>query len=346
MTNIDLAVSQAIQNKIFPGAVIGTIANDQQTIRAYGNLTYDKDATPTTNDTLYDLASITKVIPTASLALKLIQDGTFSLDTKVVDYVPEIRAKDRNKITIRHLLTYTIIFDIPSFRQMATTGGKELLEASLTTELKAIPGTKLLYTNIASTILTLVVERAAKKPFAMLAQETFFGPLGMKRTTFRPQKERAAPTEVNWRGTVQGQVHDESAMALAKSGVSIGHAGLFSTVGDLLLFAQMLLNGGKLNGKHYFKPQTIEQMHTNQLGNINQVWGLGWSIPGGQFDFFGSHVSPQAFGMTGFTGTSILIDPIKKRALVVLTNATFPKRKNDKEVMNTIRRQLADIVFG
>lgn len=337
---ISAITQQAITNKVFPGAVIGIIANNTRTILPFGSLEYE-NADPVSADTAYDLASITKPIPTMCLLLMLIEQGKLSLDTPVINYLPELSCKDRESITIRHLITYTLAFDMHAGSSFTTT--EDLLKNIYAAELAFKPGTKFLYTNLGAYLAGFVIEKATGKKLDILAKELLFEPLGMAHTTFTPQKETVVPAGD---GVPQGEVHDETANMMRKSGIIAGHAGLFSTADDLLTFAQMLLNKGELNGQRFFSPQTVEHMHTNQLANINEVWGLGWAIPGGVFDFFGGKVSPQAFGMTGFTGTSFLVDPVKNRALVVLANATFPVRKNDKEIINSVRRALADAVFA
>ncbi|HEU5187124.1 MAG TPA: serine hydrolase domain-containing protein, partial [Candidatus Saccharimonadales bacterium] len=313
----------------------------RKTILPFGNFTYDTASPSVTASTVYDLASITKPIPTMSIMLSLIEQGAFSLDTKVIDYLPEISAPGRDAITIRHLLTYTLVFDIHSGSHYATSD--ELLRALCNSPLANAPGSTFVYTNMSAYLAGFVAEKATAKRLDELASEMFFAPLDMTNTTFTPAKNTVAPTE---NGVEPGDVHDETARAMRQNDIIAGHAGLFSTADDLLTFASMLLNKGELNGKQYFTPKTVAQMRTNQLADIGEKWSLGWAIPDGQFDFFGSQVSDQAFGMTGFTGTSILIDPTKDCALVVLSNATFPVRKNDKEIMNRVRRDLADVVFG
>lgn len=338
---LELIVHSAITHKIFPGAVIGVLKKGQKTILPFGNFTYNTASERVAVNTVYDLASITKPIPTMCIMLALVEQGVFSLDTKVIDYLPEISAPGREAITIRHLLTYTLVFDIHSGSQYATSN--KLLDNLYNASLSCRPGSSFVYTNMSAYLAGFVAQKATGKRLDNLASELFFTPLKMTSTTFKPAKSLVAPTE---NGVQPGQVHDETARKMRQDGIIAGHAGLFSTADDLLTFAQMLLSKGEYNGRRYFTPQTVTQMHTNQLADIGVKWGLGWAIPGGQFDFFGRQVGNQAFGMIGFTGTSILMDPTKNRALVILSNATYPVRKNDKEIMNRLRRDIADVVFG
>jgi CubicO group peptidase (beta-lactamase class C family) len=337
---IDQIANKAIADKTFPGAVIGIFNEGKITLLTYGNHTYDTSSQKVTSKTLYDLASITKPIPTMSIILTLIEQGKLNLDTRIIDYLPDISAPGREKISLRHLITYTLAFDMPSGPSFSSAD--ELLNKLYNAPLAHKPGSIFIYTNLSAYLAGFVAQKITGKRLDKLADELFFTPLGMTHTTFTPNKKHVAPTE---NGVEFGEVHDETARMMQRSGIIAGHAGLFSTADDLLTFAQMLLNKGEHKGRRYFTPETVEQMHTNQLNNSGEKWGLGWAIPGCVFDFFGTQVSNQAFGMSGFTGTSIVIDPIKQRALVILSNATFPVRKNDKEIMNRVRRDLADVIF-
>lgn len=337
---INQIANRAIADKTFPGGVIGIFNQGKKTILPYGNHTYDTLSQKVTSKTLYDLASITKPIPTMCIILTLIEQGKLGLDTRIIDYLPDISTPERKEITIRHLITYTLAFNMPSGSSFSNAA--ELLSSLHNAPLAHKPGSIFIYTNLGAYLAGFVAQKVTGKRLDELADELFFTPLGMTHTTFTPSTKNVTPTE---NGVELGEVHDETARMMRQSDIIAGHAGLFSTADDLLTFAQMLLNKGEYNGRRYFTPETVKQMHTNQLKNIGEKWGLGWAIPGGVFDFFGTQVSDQAFGMTGFTGTSIVIDPIKQRALVVLSNATFPRRKNDKEIMNRVRRDLAEVVF-
>lgn len=346
MQQIDVLVNQAIQDKKFPGAVIGYLKNGEKSVQAYGTQTYDANSKKVTPQTQYDLASITKCIPTATLALLLIEQGKLSLDDKIVKFFPNLISKHRDEISVKHLLTYTVTFNLPSLSSVAESGGQAVMDATFSAEIIDKPGSTFAYSNVVSTLLALIVQQITGKNFIDFADEVFFSPLQMTTTTFSPTN--AAPTEVQNGKLIQNTVHDESARALIDSGLTCGHAGLFSTANDLLIFADMLLKQGDLNEKRYLNPATVTMMHTNLLADIGEKFGAGWSVknsPISTFNFMGDAVSDQAFGMTGFTGTSLVVDPIKKRALVILSNATFPTRNPDKEVMNSLRREIADIIF-
>lgn len=338
---IDNIINDAISQHFFPGAVLGYIINDQHHIKAYGNFTYSPTSTKVQTSTIYDLASVTKFIPTACLILYLIEQGKLSLDTKIVKFIPEF--KHGKDVTIKHLLTYTAILDLPRLSTLWTTGGHKLLQACLSSKLTNKAGQEFLYTNFPPTLLAMAAERICDKKFEDLAAEIFFKPMGMQSATFHPKI--APPTEINQRGEVAAKCHDESAWALIKDGLSCGHAGLFANANDLLFFAQMLLNGGNYEGKKYLSNATIKQIYKNQIGKLGKV-GLGCFINKGPFGFFGEKASLESFGMTGFCGTSITIDPQKQRAVVLLSNATYPKRKDDKSIIDNVRKQLNDIVFG
>ena len=312
----------------------------------FGTLRYDRPELVTT-DTVYDVASITKSIPTACLALKLIEEGKLSLDEKVIDHVPELQNDYRQDILIRHLLTYTVVFDFPEgLSSIAKARPESVLPEMFKAPLMAPPGKRYYYTNPPAILLGLVMERLEKQTLEEQAQRVF-KPLGMSRSTYHvPESEmsQVAPSEVGDRGELQGRVQDETAWALGREGRLGGHAGLFSCAGDLLTFAQMLLAKGTYEGHRYFRPQTVRLMHTNQLPYLKESASLGWEIASAKV--MGSKVGPAAFGKTGFAGCNIVIDPEKMAALVILSNRTYPHRQTTRDDINAVRRAVADVVFG
>jgi beta-N-acetylhexosaminidase len=337
---------EAIELKTTPGVVVGYIRGGHQQILPLGRLTYEADAPATSGQTLYDVASITKSIPTSSVILKLVEAGRLALDDKAADYLPELANDYRDQITIRHLLTFTVYFDIGrTLASLAKEDPSGVIEALMKAPLAAPPGERYTYSNAPSLLLAVIAERVSGKALDEVAHELFFAPLGMRRTTFRPQAFSAgkvAPTEIDWRGEVRGLVHDPAAWAMVTHGRIPGHAGLFSTVEDLLRFAQMLLNEGELDGKRYFKPETVRMMHTDQTPHLEGKAGLGWEID--RVEAQGRKVSLEAFGKTGFTGTTILIDPIKQVAMVALANRTYPHH-SDREAILKFWSGLSDLVF-
>ena len=345
-------ISRAIEERVFPGCAIGVVRkNDERLVLPFGRFTYDGGSPEVEANTIHDVASITKAIPTSSLALKLIDEGKLKLDDKLIDFLPEFRNSDRDRVFIKHLLTQTLDYDFRLFDKKDKTPD-EILEIILTTNFRTSPGEKFEYRDANSILLGLVIERVLGDTLDNLSDKYFFEPLKMTNTAFHPlkkfSKSEIAPTENDeWRGRViQGEVHDESAFALRPKMV-VGEAGLFSTAPDLLIFLEMLLNNGTLNGHKYLSAEVIKLIHTNQLEGIGECHGLGWELH--QPRYMGQYSTAETFGKTGFTGCVVVCDIGKEIGLVMLSNATYPKRKPLQEhirLINAVRRDIADIVFA
>lgn len=345
--------AQAIREKIFPGSVVGVVrANGDRLVISQGNFTFEKNAQPVQEDTIYDVASLTKVIPTASLMLWLIDQGRLDLEDRVDKYIPELSMADNEKIKVWHLLTHTLAHNFQLSPHKNKTP-QQILEMIYTTEFSQPPGAENFFTNATSILQGQVIEKITGRKLDQLADEVFFKPLEMKRTTFWPLKKfdkaEIVPTEVDdWRGrTIQGEVHDESAYVLQKI-MTPGSAGLFSTVPDLLNFIEMLLSSGEYKGQRYLSPEIIEMIYGHERANPKEGYGLGWQLCGssqmGQISQMGKHCGPQTFGKTGFTGSLVVCDPAKQIGFVILSNFTYPKRK-DRELMNKVRRDLSNIIL-
>lgn len=341
-------ILQAIEEKTFPTCAVGVVRRDgKRAIVPAGTFTYDSDSKSVKEDTIFDVASITKSIPTSSLALKLIDDGKLKVNDKLINFVPEFRNSDRDNVLIKHLLTQTLDYD---FRLSFHKNKKpdEILEIIFTTEFKNRPGTRFCYLNATSILLGLVVERIFGESLDKLGEKHFFQPLKMTRTLFKPlqkfNKAKIVPTEIQgWRGgLIQGEVHDESAYVLNRK-MTVGSAGVFSTAPDILNFLEMLLNGGTINGQRYFSPEIMKQIQTNQLTDIKQYAGLGWEL--NQPHYMGKYCSEKTFGKTGFTGCVCVCDIEREVAFVILSNYTYPTRKPDATLINKFRSDIADIVF-
>ena len=339
---------QAIEEKIFSACAVGVVRTDgNRLVIPGGKFTFDADARAVKEDTIFDVASITKSIPTSSLALKLIDEGRLRVEDKLINFVPEFRNSDRDNILIKHLLTQTLDYDFRLSAHKNKTP-EEILDVIFTAEFKSRPGTKFFYTNATSILLGLVVEKIFNEPLDKLSEKYFFQPLKMTDTMFEPlrkfKKEEIVPTEIQeWRGgLVQGEVHDESADVLRQKMV-VGSAGVFSTVPDLLNFLEMLLNNGSSGGKKYFSPEIMKQIQTNQLADIGQYAGLGWEL--NQPRYMGKHCSDKTFGKTGFTGCVCVCDIKREVGFVILSNYTYPTRKPDAIPINKFRSDIADIVF-
>ena len=339
-------LEEAIDRQVFPGCTVGIIAGDRQWYGAFGRCTYETDSMPVSEQTVYDVASITKSIPVASLALRLIEDGRLKLDGRLIDTLPEFVGGYRESIAIRHLLTHTLDFGF-QLSSLKDLRGDAILEKILSAPLRGEPGAVFSYANASSILLGLVVERITGLSLDEAADLYFFKPLGMQYTTFHPERlsgTQVAPTEDDpWRGRIiRAEVHDESAWALRPR--IVGSAGLFSTAPDLIKFAAMLLNGGMVEGMRFFLPETVAAMHADALAEqgIGRA-GLGWELS--QPSFMGKQCGNVTFGKTGFTGCSVVIDPPRDAAMVLLSNHTYPQRWKDRLLINEVRGGLADIIF-
>jgi CubicO group peptidase (beta-lactamase class C family) len=311
-------------------------------MRGFGSTDWNSNgAAPVDERTLYDMASLTKVIATTTLAMILEESGRLDLDRTVASYLPEFNAPDKATITVRQLLIHRGGLEAfaPLFR---TFRGREAYLTQINQRPLAFqPDTRTVYSDWDMILLQLVMERITASTLDSLAREMIFEPLGMLDTRFNPPAEmlgRVAPTEIDTTrgGLVRGFVHDENAWAMG--GVA-GHAGLFSTARDLAVFAQMMLNGGEVNGVRILKPETMARWTARQGAESSRA--LGWDTPS-DGSSAGRYFSPRSFGHTGFTGTSIWIDPEKNLFVVLLTNRVNPTRANNRHV--ALRRAVADAV--
>lgn len=337
----------AIKNKVFPGGVVGIVRKDGECqIIPFGNFTYEKDSPVVNEGTMYDVASITKSIPTNAIALKLIDQGLLRLEDRLIDYIPEFINSDREIVLISHLLTYTL--DGYGLGRLGKLSADELHGILMTKDFVKRPGEVFVYSNVTSYLLGLVVEKITGKTIDTVAEEIFFRPLKMNSTTFFPENnpvESFPPTEINdWYGLVQGHVHDESAYAFKKDSKIVGHAGLFSTAGDLLKFLEMLLHSGNLNGTSYLSKEIIGEMQTNQISNLGEYTGLGFEL--NQSKYTGQYTTEKTLLKTGFTGTLLCCDIDKGVAYVILTNRTYPKRPSDSTDINAFRKAVGEIVLN
>jgi CubicO group peptidase (beta-lactamase class C family) len=306
----------------FPGAVLavgkdGVLAH----LQPFGRLSYDEDAAPVRADTMYDLASLTKVIVTTTMAMILVDEGKLDIAKPVSAFLPEFRGGAKDKVTVWHLLTHSSGVDwwAPLYKDLK--GKDAYLKRVLAMDLVYEPGSKSVYSDLGVLLLGEILERVAGQDINSFARARLFGPLGMKDTTYLPGPEllpRIAPTENDpWRGHVlRGEVHDENAAAL---GGIAPHAGLFGTAPDLARFAQMLLNGGELDGKRVLKAKTVQLMRTNVLARDAMVDLYGPSEGGVGFGMdFAIIMDPKAaktpqgvnsFYWGGAFGTWFWIDP-------------------------------------
>lgn len=335
-------INEQIGKRAFPGASLAVGHRGRLVFeKAYGKLDYTAKAPAVTNETIYDLASLTKVISATTLAMQLYERGQLKLEHPVSRYFPAFVGELREKITIRHLLTHTsgLPAHLPLYKDLQ--GKPAFVEKILQVPLESAPGTKAVYSDLGLILLGDIIEKLAAQPLDRLAAARIFQPLGMTHTFFNPKprwKKVIAPTENDpWRGRLlRGEVHDENAYAMG--GVS-AHAGLFGNSGDLATFCQMLLNGGIYDHRRIVRRSTLEKFTTRQNFPAGSSRALGWDTPSNASSA-GNLLSPRSFGHTGFTGTSIWIDPARELFVILLTNRVHPTRENN--AIREVRRLVAD----
>jgi len=340
-------LDHAIADHAFPGGVLAVGHRGELTVHAFGRQTYDANAPEVTPDTIYDAASLSKPVVTTTLIAMLAAAGQVQLDAPVERYLPEWTSgpdpKWRRRATLRHLLTHTS--GLPPHKKYFETAKtkREVLSRLFAEPLTFEPGTQTAYSDLGFLLLGEIAERMTGKSLGTVAHERIFAPLGMKDSTYNPTKEwrgRIAPTENDsaFRNRlVHGEVHDENAWAMG--GVA-GHAGLFSTATDLAAFCQMMLNGGIYAHQRVLRRETVEQFTARQT-IAGGSYALGWAVPT-EGSASGRYFSPRSYGHTGFTGTSIWIDPEKELFVVLLTNRVYPTRENEK--IQHVRPALHDAV--
>ena len=329
-SKVDKLMEEAVNDKIFPGAVLAVGHRGKLVYhKPFGKFTYDKDARGVDKKSIFDLASVSKVVGTTSAAMLLYDEGLLDLDKKVIEYLPEFNNNGKDKITVRNLLLHNsgLIAFVEYYRKLSTK--EEVINAIMNSELKYPTGTDYVYSDLGMITLQQIIEKLAGKGLDEFLEERIFKPMGMNRTMYNPSEEfwyDVLPTEVDdyWRmTTVKAKVHDENAYMLG--GVA-GHAGLFSTAEDLSKFMQMMLNKGVYKGKRYFKESTVETWTTKQTDQSTR--GLGWDTKSEENSSFGTLFSMNSFGHTGFTGTSVWADKDNGVYVVLLTNRVYPTRDN------------------
>ncbi|PYS72181.1 MAG: hypothetical protein DMF73_08955, partial [Acidobacteria bacterium] len=357
---MDAVIQAAIGKKELPGAVVLVGRHGKIVWRkAYGARAVEPQREPMTTDTIFDLASLTKVVATTTSIMILIEQGKIRLGDSVVQFIPEMKGEGRDAITIEQLLTHMTGFAPDFDLRDRWTGYDEAIKRLYREPLRSQPGTRFVYSDINYVALGEVVHRVSGLMLDEFARRNIFGPLGMRDTGFRPDpklRPRIAPTEkrrgqMNYLGDsgadagsegelwLRGEVHDPTSFRMG--GVA-GHAGLFSTADDLAIFGQTLLNGGVYNGARVLSPLTIAIMtQPHAVSESGAARGLGWDIASSFATNKGDLFPLGSFGHTGFTGTSIWIDPASDSFVIFLSNRVHPDGKGD---VGPLRGRVASIV--
>ena len=320
---------RAIDERAFPACALAvTLRGELVAHKALGRFTYDASSSTVSTASIFDIASITKVVASTAMAMILYERGVLDLEAPVTGVVPEFASDDvrRGEVTLRMLLAHSS--GLPAYEKLFLRAQTrdELLRAAFAIELTADPGTRTEYSDIGFIILGVALERLADEPLDSFCQREVFGPLAMSHTTFNPAKalsERIPPTadDRSFRhGIIQGEVQDENASVLG--GVA-GHAGLFSTTEDLARFAHAMLNGGQ----PILRPDTVALFTRREPVPGGTSRALGWDTPSTQSQS-GRYFSARSFGHLGYTGTSLWIDPDRQLSITLLTNRTWPDCQN------------------
>jgi len=354
---LDGLLESAISRKDFPGAVIIIGRKGEIVFRkAYGQCQWVPQPKPMDEAMIFDLASITKPVATATAFMILVEEGKVSLDEKVKDYVPEfVRFVDPSgtlgeDARIWHLLTHTS--GLPPYTEPKGHAGVEQLfgERLSTEQLVAYiaqlpktdpPGTAIHYSCLGYITLAHIIKKVSGQDVAQFSQERIFRPLKMKHTFYcPPEKMRSlcVPTEVVKGKLLSGVVHDP--LARLQGGIS-GNAGLFSTADDLAVFAEMMIHNGSYKGVRILSPLTVARMTAIWPKAVFAGRGLGWDLDSAQSTNGGDLFGPNSYGHTGYTGTSIWIDPDTATYVIFLTNRVHP---DDKGAIIALRSRVANVV--
>jgi len=336
-------LAQAIKQHVFPCASVAiTHSGRLVALKTFGRFTYDENSPTVTPETIFDIASVSKVLATTSMAMILYERGLLDLDAPVTGIVPEFAGEDaqRREVTFRMLLAHSS--GLPAYEKLFLRAQTRegLIREALRVPLKAPPGTHSEYSDVGFIILGLALERLADEPLDRFCQHEVFAPLGMLQTTFTPPaswKSHTPPTADDRtfrKRVIQGEVYDENASVM--SGVA-AHAGLFSTASDVATFAHAMLNGGA----SIVRPETLAVFTQRENFPVGTSRALGWDTPSAPSQS-GKYFSPSSYGHLGYTGTSLWIDPERQLSVTLLTNRTWPDSSN--QAIRDIRPRFHDAV--
>ena len=345
-TTIDSIINRAIQDSIFPGAVLCFGNSKNMTfINAYGRFDYSHQSNPVTIDCIYDLASLTKVIATTSGIMRLVERGLLNINDPVSDHILDFGTKDKKQISIKNLLVHNSGLS-PGSPLYSCCKTKEIaLDSLFNLKLQYNTGEKTVYSDLGFIMLGLVVEKISNQSLDIYVNQILNKEMGMKKTSFNPDNSiwnQIIPTDpdINMRLIKKpGMVRNKITRNF--NGVA-GHAGLFSNASDLATFATMYLNQGNNNGGEIFKKASIDNFSKKQSSKTTRA--LGWDTGNGnQKNKISNLFSDDAFGHTGFTGTSIWIDPTIDLYIILLTNRTY--EMTDRSLINKFRPRIHDYII-
>ncbi len=342
LKRLDEVLRTAIGEKEIPGAVV-LVAREGRVVyrKAFGHRALLPNEKPMLIDTIFDVASLTKVLVTAPSIMILVEEGKLSLTDPVSKYLPRFSQYGKHRVTILQLLTHYSGLRPTLEGNPTWSGYEEAVRLALRERLITSPGKKFIYSDINYMVLGELVQRVSEQSLDQFAQERIFAPLGMADTHFSPASElmeRIAPTEMRAGDMLQGTVHDPRA---SRMGGCAGHAGVFSTADDTARFAQMILDGGTYRGNRVLSPLSVLQMTSPQSPPSEEsLRGLGFDI-GSPFSTPRGDLFPRgSFGHTGFTGTSLWIDPFTKTFVILFTSRVHPRGKGK---VVALRKRVASV---
>jgi serine-type D-Ala-D-Ala carboxypeptidase len=324
-------IRKAIADSAFPSASVGVMLGGRVVFQeAFGKNTYAANAPATPPDAVYDMASLTKVMATTLCIMRLYEDGKIKLDDSVVKYIPEFAVNGKGGVRVRNLLLHNS--GLAAFRpyDLRVQGADAAMAALYNEKLVYRTGDSTVYSDLGFITLGEIIHRISGKTLDMFYAETIAKPLGLRSSTFNPDStllRRTMPTETDttWKQAYKRPlVHDPRSALL--HGVA-GHAGLFSTVQDILTVFKALLHA-ESNISAFFKPETVQLFTTRPNGESTRA--LGWDTKDPEKCSCGTEFSPTSFGHTGYTGTSVWCDPVRGLVVVLLTNRVFPTSENNK----------------
>jgi CubicO group peptidase (beta-lactamase class C family) len=337
-------LEDAISQKVSPGASVAiTHSGKLVAMKGFGRFTYEAGSSAVTAESIFDLASVSKVVATTTMAMILYERGLLDLDAPLASILPQFAGEDKRRgdVTVRMLLTHSS--GLPAYEKLFLRAETrdELLQQALAVPLRHDPGIHTEYSDIGFILLALVLERVAEESLDRFCQREVFGPLGMALTTFDPPanwNSRISPTadDQTFRNRIiQGEVQDENAWVLGRVA---GHAGVFSTARDIATFAHSMLEGGA----PILRPQTLTMFTRRQTSPPGTSRALGWDTPSHPSQS-GKYFSSSSFGHLGYTGTSLWIDAERRLSVTLLTNRTWPDCSN--QAIKEVRPRFHDAVI-